>query len=83
MITPRYWASSVGLNGRLYVIGGYRGSGQIVASESYDIASRTWRILTDMPTGRWSPGAGAINGKIYVAGGQGDVTLAANEAYTP
>ena len=83
MITPRYWASSVGLNGRLYVIGGYSGNGQIVASESYDIASRTWRILTDMPTGRWSPGAGAINGKIYVVGGQGDATLAANEVYTP
>jgi hypothetical protein len=83
MITPRYQAAAVGLNGRLYVMGGYSGNGQIVAAESYDIAARTWRILTEMPTGRYSPGAGAINGKSYVVGGQGDVTLAANEAYTP
>lgn len=29
------------------------------------------------------PGQWAIDGKIYVVGGQGEVTLAANEAYTP
>jgi len=83
MITPRYWAAAAGLNGRLYVMGGNSGRGQIVAAESYDPATRTWRILTDMPTGCWSPGAGAINGKLYVMGGQGDTTLSTNQVYTP
>jgi hypothetical protein len=36
-----------------------------------------------MPAGRLSPGAGAINGKLYVVGGQADSTLSTNQAYTP
>jgi hypothetical protein len=40
--------------------------------------------LTGMPTARWSPGAGAIKGKLYaVGGGTGDSTLTTNQAYTP
>jgi hypothetical protein len=36
-----------------------------------------------MPTGRASPPAGTINGKLYVVGGQADTTLATNQVYTP
>jgi kelch-like protein 2/3 len=82
LTSPRYWASAVGLNGLLYIMEGYSGNGPVVWAEVYNPATKTWRPLTDMPT-RWSPSAGAINGKIYVIGGQGDVTLATNQAYTP
>ena len=71
MTTQRYWAAAVGLNGLLYVMGGYSGNGPVVWAEVYNPATRTWRTLTDMPTGRWSPGAGAINGKVYVVGRAG------------
>jgi len=39
--------------------------------------------VTAMPTARYSPGAGVISGKLYVAGGDGgEFTLATTEAYT-
>jgi len=79
----RYSATAVGINGRLYVIGGYNGGDPLTAMEAYNPATNTWGTVTGMPTARWSPGAGAINGKIYVAGGEGDATLTTNQVYTP
>jgi N-acetylneuraminic acid mutarotase len=82
-LLPRYWATAVGLNGLLYVMGGYSGNGPVGWSEVYNPATNTSRTLIDMPTARWSPGSGVINGKVYVVGGQGDVTMTTNEVYTP
>jgi N-acetylneuraminic acid mutarotase len=81
--TRRYSAAAVGLNGLLYVMGGYSGNGPVVWADVYNPATNSWRTVTDMPTGRWSPGAGALNGKVYVVGGQADTTLATNQAYMP
>jgi N-acetylneuraminic acid mutarotase len=81
--TRRYSAAAVGLNGLLYVMGGYSGNGPVVWADVYNPATNSWRTVTDMPTGRWSPGAGALNGKVYVVGGQADTTLTTNQAYTP
>jgi hypothetical protein len=39
--------------------------------------------VTGMSTARWSPGAGAINGKLYAVGGNGGITLQTTEVYTP
>jgi N-acetylneuraminic acid mutarotase len=64
-------------------MGGYSGNGPVVWAEAYNPATGSWRILTDAPTGAGSPGTGAINGKIYVVGGQADTTVASNRAYTP
>ena len=83
MGTLRRSAAATGLNGLLYVMGGYSGVGPVVWAEVYNPAAGSWRTLTDAPTGRGSPGAGAINGKIYVVGGQADTTVATNQAYTP
>ena len=83
MPTLRHSAAATGLNGLLYVMGGYSGNGPVVWADVYNPATGNWRILPDMPTGRGSPGAGAINGKVYVAGGQGDITLTTNQVYTP
>jgi N-acetylneuraminic acid mutarotase len=83
MTTLRYGAAATGLNGLLYVVGGYSGNGAVVWAEAYNPSTRAWRILPDMPTGRSSPGAGAINGKVYVAGGQGNATVTTNQMYTP
>ena len=64
-------------------MGGYSGNGPVVWADVYNPATGNWRTLTDMPTGRGSPGAGGINGKVYVIGGQADATLATNQVYTP
>ena len=73
----------MGLNGLLYVMGGYNGVEPLATVEVYDPATRQWRTLTGMPTARWSLGAGAINGKLYAVGGQGETTLATTQVYTP
>jgi len=90
MASARYQATAVGLNGLLYVIGGYgyNATGPVIAVEVYNPVSNTWRTVTAMPTARWSLGAGAINGRIYAIGGKavgalGEVTLAANQVYIP
>ena len=36
---------------------------------AYDIASNTWTTLARMPQQLFTPGFGAINGKLYIAGG--------------
>lgn len=62
---------------------GYDGSAPVEAAEVYNPATRSWRQLSAMPTGRWSPGAGAINGRIYVVGGREELTVAWNQVYVP
>ena len=43
-----------------------------------------WNIKTEMPTKRFGPSGGAVNGKIYVIGGAaGNDALAVNEVYDP
>ena len=43
-----------------------------------------WSFKAPMATGRQSPGAGVVNGVVYVVGGyNGGVTLSSMEAYTP
>ena len=77
------FGGSDGAQRLLYVMGGHSGNGPVVWAEVYNPATGNWRTLTDAPTGRASPGSGAISGKIHVIGGQADTTLATNLAYTP
>jgi hypothetical protein len=51
--------------------------------EVYDPATGRWRTVAGLPTARWSPGAGAISGKVYAVGGGGNATQAVNQVYTP
>ena len=48
----------------------------------------TWMTMVDMPTARWGAGCGAVNGKIYVIGGNsgflvGDAPVSFVEEYDP
>jgi N-acetylneuraminic acid mutarotase len=90
MGSARYQATAVGVNGLLYVIGGYgyNATGPAGGVEVYNPATNTWRTVTAMPTARWALGAGAVNGRIYTVGGLavgnlGEVTLADNQVYIP
>jgi N-acetylneuraminic acid mutarotase len=65
-------AAAVGLNGKLYVIGGYvQGWTPTDAVYEYDPASHRWRTLAPMPTSRGALGAAVLGGKIHVVSGVG------------
>src|SRR5262249_4337992 len=45
------------------------GGGEVDTLYAYNIASDTWSTLARMPQALDAPGFGAINGKLYIAGG--------------
>ena len=61
------------VNGKMYAIGGWDSKESIETVFSsvvvYDPAADTWTKKADMPTARWSPASGVVNGKIYIIGG--------------
>lgn len=81
------------LNGLLYVVGGFDGSGNplypdgISTVEVYSPSTNTWRTLGPMPTPRGYPAAGVINGTAYVVGGEccgiSTTVMGTNQGYTP
>ncbi len=68
----RYGGAAADLNGKLYVVGGWRTdptTKQPVATSSveiYDPTSQTWSAGTPMPIASADSAAGAIDGKLYV-----------------
>ncbi len=95
MPTARNHAFSGAVNGKIYVIGGRIGAGNIPATtnidvvEEYDPATNLWGVVKQrMPTPRSGGGAATYNGKIYVSGGelqnrQLSAAFRALEAYDP
>ena len=81
------------VDGKIYAIGGWDLIESIHTEFSsvavYDPASDTWTKKADMPTARWSPASGVINGKIFVMGGtvapggEGRQNLKTVEVYDP
>jgi hypothetical protein len=56
-------------NGKIYVIGGYNGSGATLNTNyCYDVATDTWSTKAILPEGLNDPSAAAWDGKIYVHG---------------
>jgi len=78
MPLPSHHVALAELNGRIYVIGGFKypDAGKpawqpIDNTWEYDPGSDTWKALAPMPSKRGSPNAVVHNGKIYVIGGAG------------
>jgi N-acetylneuraminic acid mutarotase len=86
MNTARWQAGVVGIdgiNGKLYVVGGYNGAG-LATVEEYDPSTNTWTTKTSMPTTRWELSLGVINNNIYAVGGwSGTAALNTVEEYNP
>ena len=84
MPTKRGAAQAAEINGKIYVIGGgtlapgaekpyldfQTPQNSLNIVEEYDPKTNTWRTRSPMPTPRNHVAMGAINGKIYVAGGR-------------
>jgi N-acetylneuraminic acid mutarotase len=77
------------VNGILYAVGGLQANpdgsnGPIALVEAYDPATDTWTTKTPMPEPLSDAAVATLNGILYVAGGQGSVTLAGTlYAYDP
>ncbi|MFC1712819.1 sigma-70 family RNA polymerase sigma factor [Candidatus Poribacteria bacterium] len=91
MPTARAWFGSAVANDKIYIIGGtlppaWTQPG-IATVEEYDPATDTWTKKADMPTARFVFAASALDGKIYVFGGDslfGDgKILSSMEEYDP
>ncbi len=71
--TPRSTMTATAFGGKIYAIGGgvRRGEQDVAVSlmEMYDTATDRWAAAPDMPTPRFVPSSGVVNGRIYVAGG--------------
>src|SRR5215217_6541102 len=66
-------------NNKVYVIGGFDGTGATGTNKIYDVATNTWSTGLAMPLPRYGPDSGLIGGAIYVAGGA-DATGVASTA---
>ncbi len=74
MNTARRFAASAAANGMIYVMGGASGNYLTPTfhstNEEYNVAGNTWTTRASMPAIRRAPSAAAVNGKIYVIGGE-------------
>ena len=77
MLDTRDWFATVVVKDSIYLIGGviWKGAGyEYLASVNvYDPQKDTWNDLPAMPIPLLPQGAEAVNGRIYVFGGSGDV----------
>lgn len=86
MPTARSGHMVASVNGKIYAIGGWIYSGDVLNTvEEYNPATNTWTTKATMPTARARAGIAVVNGIIYVMGGhpKNGSTLSVNEAYNP
>ena len=69
--TERASACVAALDGALYLFGGAR-DGSVADASTYDPATDAWRELPRLPEPREHCAAGAIDGRIVIAGGRAD-----------
>ena len=66
---PRQETAVVALGGEVYVLGGFDGSGRVVATvEAYDPRADRWRSVADLPLAMHHANAAVVDGRIYVTG---------------
>src|SRR5262249_26152413 len=72
MPTATFSAAEASYNGVNYVAGGYVANvGSLDTLQAYDSIANSWQTLASMPAGiSYSDGAGFLNGKLYIPGGQ-------------
>lgn len=75
---------AVGLNGKVYTIGGYDTANRALNTvDMLNTSENKWYTAQPMLTPKWGMRAAALNGKIYVVGGYGPPFYNTIEEYTP
>ncbi len=85
MSGPRASMAAAAIGNIIYVVGGDPSSGSepsipLATVEAYDTTTNTWTTKASMLTARRFPAAAAVNGTLYVIGGDGSGSV---EAYDP
>ena len=85
MSGPRSEMAAAVINNIIYVVGGDSAAGgdpstPLTTVEAYDATTDTWTTKAPMLTARRFPAAAAVNGTLYVIGGDGTGSV---EAYNP
>jgi N-acetylneuraminic acid mutarotase len=57
---------------KLYIVGGFAGSGALATFYRYDSMANAWEAMAPMSTARYDSAAAAVDGKLYVMGGYDD-----------
>ncbi|XP_078449578.1 kelch-like protein 38 isoform X1 [Lampetra planeri] len=76
LLAPRYGHQSVAVGSRLYVLGGVGGGGgasgeaALLSVERYESTEGEWRWAAPMPVAVGQPAVAAVQGRIYVIGGE-------------
>jgi len=70
MRSPRYlFAAVLGVDGRIYAIGGWNGREPMASVEAYDARANTWNPVTSLPHAEEAVAATVTRGRIVVIGG--------------
>ena len=69
IVNPRQDAMSACVDGKIYVIGGYRNDDCMSSGEVYDIEDNKWSTMAPMSKERNKAGCAALNKKIFICGG--------------
>ena len=59
----------IGLDNTFYLFGGWDGSNQVAACYKFNVNNGYWEQIADLPSGRSNLAIAAMNGKIYLIGG--------------
>ena len=85
---PLSHPGAVGLNGKIYVVGGFLRNVHLDAQPSvfeFDPAANSWQTRAPLKSPRGAVGLTVLNGKIHAVGGRdvNRVTVANHEVYDP
>ncbi|MBP7962001.1 MAG: hypothetical protein KBG20_05360 [Caldilineaceae bacterium] len=69
MASPRAFMGSVGLNGLIYVVGGYDGAEELAAAMTLDVSSGEWAALPDLSVPRAGHALVYDGGAVVALGG--------------
>lgn len=83
MLEKRYASDAVSLNGKIYVVGGYRTSA-LSSVERYDPAINQWEYVANMIEPRCGHRCCSVDNSIYaIGGGSGRKCYTSIEKYDP
>jgi uncharacterized protein (TIGR03437 family) len=83
MNTPRGASGVAQIGTRIFVAGGLDGSRSVADFEVFDIETKQWTRLPNMPTARDHLTAQAVNGKFYAIAGRAGAEFNVNEEFDP